>query len=202
MNFSLNSETLIIILHEIYGINRHMESVIQNFSVAGFDVICPNLIGSREPFDYEHQEVAYQHFKVNIGFERAAQQIKELVAEARGHYKHIFLCGYSIGATIGWLCSEENNLCDGIIGFYGSRIRDYIVVAPRCPVLLIFPTQEKSFDVTHFVGSFIKPNVAVHMLSGQHGFADPFSKHYCNSSFLEADRLVLSFLQGNIEPNE
>jgi dienelactone hydrolase len=135
---------------------------------------------------------------MNIGFEKAATQIKKLAVEAKGKYKHIFLLGYSIGATIAWLCSNENNMCDGVIGYYGSRIRDYIEVAPKCPVLLIFPTQEKSFDVKSFVGSFKKTNVDIHILDGQHGFADTSSQNYCEHSFQKANELVHRFLQKNI----
>jgi len=193
-----NSDSLIIVLHEIYGINRHINTVIETFSVAGFNVVCPDLIGVSGSFDYEQQEAAYQHFIVNIGFENAVQQIKRLIAEAKVKYKHIFLLGYSIGATIAWLCSNENNnMCDGVIGYYGSRIRDYMEITPKCPVLLIFPTQEKSFNVKSFVGSFKKTNVDVHILGGNHGFADPFSQNYCEPSYQEANRLVHNFIQNN-----
>ncbi|MHB8066121.1 MAG: dienelactone hydrolase family protein, partial [Ruminiclostridium sp.] len=189
-----NSDSLIIVLHEIYGINLHIKTVIENFSTAGFDVICPNLLGLSEPFDYEQQETAYQHFIVNIGFEKAAQQVKKLIEAFSGQYNHIFLLGYSVGATIAWLCSDENNMCAGVIGYYGSRIRDYMEVSPKCPVLLVFPTQEKSFNVKDFVGSFNKTNVSVHILDGEHGFVDPFCQSYCESSFQKANVLVYKFL--------
>jgi dienelactone hydrolase len=194
MDRLINSDSLIIVLHEIYGINMHIKTVIENFSSAGFDVVCPNLLGLSKPFDYEHQEAAYQHFIANVGFEKAAQQVKKLAIEARDQYKHIFLLGYSIGATVGWLCSKEDNLFDGIIGYYGSRIRDYMEVSPKCPVLLVFPTHEKSYAVKDFVRSFSKTKVAVHMLAGEHGFADPFSQSYYGPSFQYADRLVYNFL--------
>jgi len=179
-----------------------MNSVIENFSTAGYDVVCPNLIGLSGPFDYEQQDIAYQHFMMNVSFERAAQQVKNLIAKASSQYKHIFLLGYSIGATIAWLCSEGNNLCSGVIGYYGSRIRDYIEVAPNCPVLLVFPTQEKAFNVKSFVCSFEKKNVDVHMLDGKHGFADPFSESYCETSFQEANKLVHNFLQRSIRQSK
>lgn len=193
-NTNSSSNSLIIVLHEIYGVNRHIKTIAQNFSAAGYDVVCPNFLGLSTPFEYTQQEVAYQHFVLNVGFERAANQITGLIAEARENYEHIFILGYSVGATIGWLCSGQNNMCDGVIGYYGSRIRDYMEVAPKCPVLLLFPTQEKSFDVNAFVSSFNIPNVDVHMLDGKHGFADPFSQNYCESSFQEANRLVQNFL--------
>ena len=107
----------------------------------------------------------------------------------------MYLIGYSIGATIAWLCSGEDIMCDGIIGYYGSRIRDYMSITPKCPVLLIFPTEEKSFNVKELVISLKKWNVTVHILRGKHGFSDPCSKNYCTQSFEEARILVSSFLK-------
>ena len=63
-----NSDSAIIVLHEIYGINEHIKNVCIGFSAKGYDVICPNLINRREPFDYESQEEAYNYFMNNIGF--------------------------------------------------------------------------------------------------------------------------------------
>ena len=86
-------------------------------------------------------------------------------------------------------------MCDGIIGYYGSRIRDYMSITPKCPVLLIFPSEEKSFNVEEIVDYLGKWNIDVHILSGKHGFSDPFSKNYCIQSFDEAEILVNSFLK-------
>ncbi len=194
-----NSDSLIIVLNEMYGINKHIETVISSFSDSCYDVVCPNFLDLNEPFDYPQQEAAYKYFMLNVGFEKAASQIKKLVAEARNKYKHIFLLGYSIGATVAWLCSDEKNI-DGVIGYYGSRIRDYMAVIPKCPVLLIFPSHEKAFDVNTFVSSFkkVRTDVAIHLLDGEHGFADPFSQNYSESSFEKANKLVHNFLHKNI----
>lgn len=189
-----NYDSVIIVLHEIYGINKHIEMVCRKFSMNGYDVICPNLISLSEPFDYDQKEEAYEHFVNDIGFDSAAQQVKQLIIQAKKQYKHIYMLGYSIGATIAWLCSGEENMCDGIIGYYGSRIRDYMSITPKCPVLLIFPTEEKSFKVQEIVDSLKKRNIDVYMLKGKHGFSDPFSKNYCAESFEKAERLVDNFL--------
>lgn len=190
-----NSDSVIIVLHEIYGINKHIQMVCEKFSMNGYDIICPNLIDLGEPFNYDLQEEAYQHFMNNIGFDSAVQKVKQLIIQAKKQYKYVYLLGYSIGATIAWLCSGKENMCNGIIGYYGSRIRDYINIAPKCPVLLIFPTEEKSFNVQELVNSLQKPNIDVHILKGKHGFSDPFSQNYCEESSEKAERLVDNFLK-------
>lgn len=188
------SNSLIIVLHEIYGLNQHMESVCKKLSMAGYDIICPNLINLNQPFEYESQEEAYKHFMNNIGFELAAEQVKQLMIQAKKQYRYVFLLGYSIGATIAWLCSSEDSMCDGIIGYYGSRIRDYMNIAPKCPVLLIFPKEEKSFNVKELIDFLGRRKIEIHRLTGEHGFSDPFSRNYCEQSSEEAERLVSNFL--------
>lgn len=190
-----NSSSVIIVLHEIYGINQHIQKVCEKFSIKGYDVICPNLINVNKPFNYSFQEEAYKYFVKSIGFDSAAYQVKKLLMEAKQKYKYVYLLGYSIGATIAWLCSSEENICDGIIGYYGSRIRDYIDITPKCPALLIFPKKEKSFNAQELVIALKKLNIDVYMLSGKHGFSDPFCENYNEKSFQEAEILVDNFLE-------
>lgn len=190
-----NNDAVIIVLHEIYGINQHIQTVCRRFSMKGYDVICPNLIGVDEPFNYDLQEKAYKHFMSNVGFDSAVRQVKQLIVKAKKHYKHIYLLGYSIGATIAWLCSEEENMCSGIIGYYGSRIRDYRNITPKCSALLIFADKESSFNVQELAVSLKKVNTYVHILNGKHGFCDPFSENYCVQSFEKAESLAEEFLK-------
>jgi len=191
ITYSNNSDSVIIVLHEIYGINQHMKLVCENYNRAGFDVICPDLFYLIEPFDYSDEEKAYQYFIKNVGFNLAAEQIRKLIAEVKPKYKHVFLLGFSIGATLAWLCSDGDIGCDGIIGYYGSRIRDYLYINPKCRTLLIFPNKEKSFSVGDLLCTLKKKaNVDAHMLNGNHGFCDPFSSNYNDEAFRAAEKLV------------
>lgn len=193
--FINNSDSVIIVLHEIYGVNGHIQTVCEKLSLKGYKVICPNFIGLSQPFDYDSEEEAYQHFTNNIGFDSAVRQVKQVIAGAKKEYKHVYLLGYSVGATIAWLCGSEENSCDAIIGYYGSRIRDYSRNIPKCPALLIFPTEEKAFNVQELVNSLEKRNIFVYMLKGKHGFGNPFSKNYCSESFEKGEELVDNFLR-------
>lgn len=190
-----NSDSAIIVLHEIYGINEHIKNICRGFSAKGYDVICPNLINRSEPFDYESQEEAYNYFMNKVGFYLAAEKVKKIAVNAKKQYEHVYLLGYSIGATVAWLCSDEKNIFDGIIGYYGSRIRNYKDITPKCPVLLIFSEKEKSFDVYKVADCLNKHNVNIHILKGKHGFADLFSHNYCAESSKKAKKLVNDFLQ-------
>lgn len=177
-----NSDIAIIVVHEIYGINQHMIYVCETLSQHGFDVICPNLLMQENSFDYTQEEDAYCNFMENVGFPNALFKIKDLISTIKSKYKKVFVVGFSVGATVAWLCSEENSL-DGIIGYYGSRIRNYPEINPQCPVLLFFPQKEKSFKVDELIAVLIKKDkVNIHNYEGEHGFGDPFSKKYNEES--------------------
>lgn len=75
------------------------------------------------------------------------------------------------------LCQRK--ICDGVVSFYGSRIRDYTAYVPDCPVLIIQAKYEKAYDPVLLKNKLSKyPMVSFHLFDGHHGFCDVFSKAY------------------------
>jgi len=188
-------ESVIIVLHEIYGINQHIKWVCEQYLEAGYDILCPNLLKSGIYFNYNREEEAYQYFVNHVGFSHIVQEVRKILIKARTDYKNIFLIGFSVEATAAWICSEIENTADGVICYYGSRIRDYQNITPRCPTLLIFANEEKSFDVLELTSVLEeKKSVDAYVLNGKHGFSDPFSKNWNEQSQIGAQKLVDEFL--------
>ena len=195
LNFIHGKESAIIILHEIYGINPHIKWMCEHYLAAGYDVLCPNFVKTRDYFEYSREGEAYQYFVKHIGFPTMVHEVNTLLMKARTDYKNVFLLGFSVGATVAWICSKIENATDGVICYYGSRIRDYQNVTPKCPILLIFAKEEKSFNVSELTCALgQKQFVKVHVLNGNHGFGDPFSKHFNEQSQQIALNLVDEFL--------
>ena len=71
----------IVLLHEIYGINAHIQRSAATWRSRGFDAYTPALFPHSAPFAYEQQEQAWHHFSDNVGFDTAA--IVSLLAELR-----------------------------------------------------------------------------------------------------------------------
>ncbi|MGE7766325.1 dienelactone hydrolase family protein [Peribacillus sp. NPDC096540] len=191
---SKNNSKVIIVLHEIYGINQHVKDFCELLSEQNFDVICPNFLQREEPFAYVQEKEAYINFMDNVGFTMASNKIKKIILKANEEYSKIFIIGFSIGATIAWLCSEEV-FVDGMVGYYGTRIRDYLEKVPKCPTLLLFPQEEQSVDVDGLVLHLDKENIEIHTFNGFHGFSDPFSPKYNKESAEIASSQVIKFLQ-------
>ncbi|WP_088072690.1 dienelactone hydrolase family protein [Gottfriedia luciferensis] len=188
------SRSLIIVIHEIYGINQHIKDFCNLLSRQDVDVICPNLIEREQPFDYDEEEIAYLNFVENVGFSNAIHKIKCLLLDVKNQYQKIYIIGFSVGATVAWLCSEEECL-DGIVGFYGSRIRDYTQIEPLCPTILFFPQEEKSFSVDELISNLNKKNIKIYKYIGQHGFCDPYSTKFNKKSSENAFNQILNFLK-------
>lgn len=197
MNQNHPAATAVVVFHEIYGINEHISEVCQRYLNQGYAVYCPNQLDGVEVFSYTRQQEAYEHFKANIGFDSFENYV-QLLSTLRPKYRSIVLIGYSVGATIAWRCSASG-LCDGMVGYYGSRIRDYPEVQPKCPSLLFFAENEPSFDPRDLARTLgQKKNTSIVTLCGNHGFCDRYTINYNPSSAAKAGLLTDEFLAGII----
>lgn len=186
----------VVLLHEIYGVNNHIQHYKSEFITLGYDVYCPNFLHIEQPFPYEEEQQAYAHFMNDIGFEKSFAQVQSLLLELKDTYKEIHIIGFSIGATIAWLCSELTGITS-VVGYYGSRIRNYLGIIPLCPVYLIYGQSEQAFDVASLVGKLMDKNIQVQTYEGHHGFADPYSAQYNLQSTTQAFSHVNEFLVGS-----
>jgi dienelactone hydrolase len=181
------NKAVIIILHEIYGINRFIEELCIQYHNDGFDIFCPQLLG-RENFPYEDSAAAHAYFFNEVGFD-VYKKVEEQIKCLKLSYKKVFVLGFSVGATIAWRCSETSS-ADGIICCYGSRIRDYLQVKSCCPVLLLFAEYD-SFDVQEVINKLkYKENVEVVKLKTQHGFLDKYNESYDKQQAKVANDLI------------
>ncbi|RZT23576.1 dienelactone hydrolase family protein [Fictibacillus sp. BK138] len=189
-----DSRTLVLVIHEIYGINQHMHDFCKLLSDHSLDVICPNLVERDTPFDYSQEEAAYRNFMENVGFGYATQKIKDILSDSKDKYEKIYIIGFSVGATVAWLCSEDDCVT-GVVGYYGSRIRNYVDLTPQCPTILFFPQEEQSFDVEDLISTLDKKNIEIHKFNGKHGFSDPYSPNYNGESAEKAFSKMVRFIR-------
>ena len=186
--------TAIILLHEIYGKNHFIDSQCETYEKQGFHVYCPDFY-DKLIFDYEREKDAYTYFYDNVGLD-AHSSICKLINKLKRQYEKIYVIGYSVGATLAWRCSENPN-CSGVIACYGSRIRDYPDVVPKCPVLLLF-AEKDFFDVPSVVEAIKRiPATTVASFPAEHGFMDSYSRHYDAEQAAAAQAHILHFLDKN-----
>lgn len=184
---------MVVIIPEIYGINQYIKDWADFFKHQSYDAICMDLSGREHLYNYSESNEAYRNFMIEVSFDRY-KEITVYIKQLKDHYDKIIVFGSSVGATIAWRLTE-NRCCDGMIGYYGSRIRDYLEISPVCPCLLVFPEQEKSFEVQSIIPKLEqKDKVETLVLPGRHGFADPYGKDFHEQSGKKALDVVKYFL--------
>jgi dienelactone hydrolase len=189
----IGSKKAVIILHEIYGINQYIEDWATYFNTLDYDAYCLDLLHKEKGFSYLQQQEAYNYFRANIGFD-AYKEVELFLEQLYEEYSNVVVFGSSIGATIAWLLTN-NKCCNRMIGYYGSRIRDYININPSCPCLLLFAKDEKSFCVRELQTILnSKLGVMAEVLEGEHGFADRYTAHNHVESSKKALEMVELFL--------
>jgi dienelactone hydrolase len=166
----------------------------KKFEDEGYDVHCIDLINNKI-FDYEESEEAYLYFIDRVGFSEAKLRVLNYLYSIRNYYEKIYLIGYSVGATVAWLCSEEYGLINKVVGYYGSRIRDYLHIEPKVETILFFPLKERGFSIDTLIDKLKeKENVAAYKFEGLHGFADAYSKYYNNKDKELSEKILSEFI--------
>ncbi|AJS60986.1 dienelactone hydrolase family protein [Paenibacillus sp. IHBB 10380] len=194
--FNNDSRNAVIVVHEIYGVNKHIQNICLQFSELQFDVYCPNLLGVDTSYGYDQEQEAYRNFTEYVGFKDATIQIKHLLQQIRPNYEFVLIIGYSVGATCAWLCCEDEYLCDGVIGYYGSRIRDHLDIQPKCPVLLFYSERETAFQAKELIAELeTNRKITIFQLAGRHGWCDPYSTQYRKESALIAFQKMVEWFQ-------
>lgn len=122
------------------------------------------------------EQASHAAFVAGPGLEAYAERI---ALSAGG--EAVTLVGLSVGATAAWLfaAGQQCHSDSRFMLFYGSRIRHYPDLRPRCRVQAIFAEHEAAFDPRDIAGRIAAENVAVHIEPGAaHGFMNPLSPGY------------------------
>ncbi|KFI04833.1 hypothetical protein JN25_01050 [Bacillus sp. BSC154] len=181
---------LVILAHEIYGVNIHMKKMAKLIKMAGCDVIIPNQLGDGEVYSLQEEKTAYGQFTKHKRLKTGETIIQNVIRQNAG--RQIFVIGFSVGATIAWKCSSMPEV-SGAVCYYGSRIRDSHHHVPVCPVLLFFPSYEPSFDVAVLIEKLREqqhPNLEIYQFDALHGFANPESVYFDRPLFFKTLSII------------
>lgn len=182
----------VVILHEIYGLNDFIEELCISYQQKGYAVFAPNLLKREITFAYEQEAEAYTYFNQQVGF-KIVKQVERLINDLKEEYEQVIVIGFSVGATLAWLCCENSN-CAAVVCFYGSRIRDYLYLQPVCPALVLFASEDL-FEVDKVIELLSgKANLESKKITGRHGFMDSYGKNFSFTANLEAQKSVELFL--------
>ncbi|MGB0112153.1 MAG: dienelactone hydrolase family protein [Ilumatobacteraceae bacterium] len=191
----------VVIVQEIFGVNDHIRSVVDQYAGLGYRAIAPALFDRSEPgVDLDYDEAGMQ---AGIGFAMSIpfDQIMSDVAAAVDHVAEtgpVAVIGYCLGGSIAWAAACDLPVA-AAVGYYGSRVHGLKDRRPAAPTMLHFGELDHGIPLDQVEEiTAARPEVPVHVYAGaEHGFnCDSRASHHPRAAAIALGR-TLEFLAAN-----
>jgi len=191
-----NARAGLLVIQEIFGVNRHMRQVADRFASAGYAVISPALFDRAAP----GVELGYQPEDAQTGVALRAKialedTLKDITAAAKAlNTAKTGIVGYCWGGSLAWIGATQTSLFDAASGWYGAMIVKTKNARPRCPVQLHFGENDQSIPLTDVAAiREAQPEVAVYTYPAGHGFGCEERASYNAAATTLAEERTLRF---------
>jgi carboxymethylenebutenolidase len=205
----------VIVIQEIFGVNKNMRDICEKISQAGYIALCPDLFWRQEPeiqlTDQSEAEWArafqlYQGFDVGKGID----DLKSALAFIRkdpGCTGRAGTIGYCLGGKLAYLMATRSD-ADCNVSYYGVGIEDLLDEAATIAKPLLMHVAEKDQFVPSaaqqkIIGALHKnKHVEIHVFPGaDHAFARIGGQHYDAAAAQKANSLTAGFLAAHLAKN-
>ena len=137
----------LLLLQEIFGVNRHMRDVADLYAEEGYVVLAPDLFWRTKPrielnpgddADLAHAFSLYERFDIELATKDVREAVNCLRSRPECHGK-VGALGFCLGGLLSYLAGARCGV-DCAIGYYGVGIERYLNEAAsiRCPLVLHF----------------------------------------------------------------
>ncbi|MBW8269801.1 dienelactone hydrolase family protein [Caldovatus aquaticus] len=188
----------LVVVQEIFGVNRHMRRVCDAFAAEGYAVVCPAL------FDRVERDVELGYEAADVARGRAlreriapAQVMADIEAAAAalpaGARRGIV--GYCWGGTVAWWGATRSDRFAAACCWYGGGIAATRDETPRCPVQMHFGELDQSIPLADVEAiRAAQPGVEIFVYPGAgHGFGCEERASYKPDAAALAQRRTLDF---------
>ena len=193
----------LVVVQEIFGVNRHMRRVADSFAAEGYSVICPALFDRTE----RGVELGYTADDVSRGRTLRGTidehlTLLDILAAAgalpgglpRG------IVGYCWGGSVAWHGATRSSAFNAAVGWYGGGIAAAKSEVPRCPTQLHFGEVDASIPMADVEAiKTARPEVEVFVYNGAgHGFGCEERGSYVEGDATVAQQRTLEFFGKNL----
>lgn len=164
-----------VVIQEIFGVNVHIRSVVDDWANEGYTAIAPALYDRYQKgieIGYDEAGVAEgRRVKGETTVPDALTDIQTTINELLPLGK-VGVVGYCYGGMLAWGAATrlENVTCS--VGYYGGGIPNMLDTPPKCPILLHFGEADAAIPLTD-VDKIreVYPDVPIHVYpNAGHGF--------------------------------
>lgn len=146
------SAPAIVVIQEIFGVNKVMRDICDGLAAQGYVAICPDLFWRIEPgieltdkseAEWQRAFELYQAFDVDKGIEDIEASIRAVRGRPECTGK-VGVVGFCLGGLLAYLSATRTD-ADASVGYYGVGIQDKLNESHAIanPLLLHIATQDK-----------------------------------------------------------
>ncbi len=195
-----DAKKALVVVQEIFGVNRHMRRICDDFAKEGYAVIAPAL------FDRVQRGVELGYTGADVA---AGRELRAKVPDA-GPMLDVEACaaalpagaakgivGYCWGGTVAWWGATRSTSFKAACGWYGGGIAGTREEKASCPVQLHFGSVDASIPMTDVEAiRAAQPGVEIFVYEGAgHGFGCEDRGSYKPDDAAVADKRTLAFFE-------
>ena len=204
----------ILLLQEIFGVNKSMREVADHYAEEGYVVLAPDLFWRMEPgvelgyteADFGKAMGYYQRFDANQSIRDAADALKVLRARPECKSK-VGALGFCLGGKLAYLAAARTDV-DCAVSYYGVGIEADLAEAHNIKGPMVFhfaeldrfaPTEAREQVKAAFKG---RSDVEFYLYPGcDHAFAAPERSSFDKPATLMAHTRSIALLRRVLSPN-
>jgi carboxymethylenebutenolidase len=202
----------IVLIQEIFGVNKVMRDLADGFAAQGYAVMCPDLFWRQEPGVQitDKSEAEWKKaFALMQGFntDKGVDDLKSTLATLRKHQAStgkVGSIGYCLGGKLAYLMATRSD-SDANVSYYGVGLADLVSEAKSIKKPLLLHIAEKDQfvppEAQAKVKDALKGNklVSIYNYPGaDHAFARVGGQHYDKKSADLANQRTAEFLKKNL----
>jgi carboxymethylenebutenolidase len=199
----------LLLIQEIFGVNRHIRRVARTYAELGFHVWAPSY------FDHIEKgvELGYntstfekgRAYAGQLGWEQAVEDCR-IAAEALrqrlpSHARKVAAVGYCWGGGLAWLisCRLGKSAIEACVSYYGRAAIEFRDEQPKSPIIMHFGKLDPLIPMLN-VQSFqrAQPDVPVYVYEAGHGFNCEARTDYDEAAAGQAMETTLEFLKNTL----
>ena len=189
----------LVVVQEIFGVNRHMRHVCDALAAEGYAVVCPALFDRVErtvELGYEAPDEARgRDLRSKVPEAGTLADIEAAAAALPAGAKRGII-GYGWGGTVAWWGATRSKSFLAACGWYGGGIAGTRTEVPNCPVELHFGEKDASIPMSDVeLVRAAQPGIGIFVYPGaQHGFGCDDRGSYSAPDAALAQTRSLAFL--------
>ncbi|MDP2619282.1 MAG: dienelactone hydrolase family protein [Hyphomicrobiales bacterium] len=194
----------LVVLQEIFGVNKHIRSVADRFAHDGFIAAAPALFDRVSPgfeIGYSPDEVARgRETRAKVTLDEALADTQAAIDALKEEGLKVGVVGYCWGGGLAWAAATRLKGVTCAVCYYGGLIPELADEDPKCPVMLHFGEDDQSIPMDKVEVVRAKhPTVPLFTYPGAgHGFNCDLRGSYDADAAAAARQRTLTFLREHL----